>query len=298
MSLATDPASLSAPARAAAAYRRGALLVAGSTVLFSIAGLLARWLGTDPWTTLFWRSVFATLTLLLCMVARDGSGVWASFQRLGRVGLGMAACFAISMICFVNALALTTVATVMVFQAAAPLFAATLAWIFLKERVGRLKLGAILVTLFGVLVMVAGSPGGESVLGAVLSVVMTIAFAGSIVLARVRPDVPTTAAVCVAVAAVSVVSLPMAALWVTPRDLGLLAVFGAGQMGAGLLMFTTGVVLIPAADAGLISVLEAILAPIWVWLVVGENPGRNTVIGGTIVVLAVIAVARWGRDST
>jgi len=65
--------------------------------------------------------------------------------------------------------------------------------------------------------------------------------------------------------------------------------FGVGQMGLGLLLFTAGVRLIPAADAGLITVLEVILAPVWVWLAFGEDPGTRAMIRGAIVLAAVIA---------
>jgi len=292
--------SLALPSDAAAAiarddYRRGVWLVTGATLAWSSAGLLARWVATDPWTTLFWRSLFATIALLGYLVARDRGLVVVEFRRLGRVGVAMAVCFAVSMMCFINALNLTTVAAVLVFQAASPLFAATLAWIFLKERVGPKKLAAILVTMVGVVVMVSGAGAHGRLAGDVLSAVMGITYAGTIVLARVRPDVPTTAACCLGVIIVAVVSLPFAHLTVTPRDLALLAVFGFGQMGLALVMFTAGVRLIPAADAGLISVLESVLAPVWVWFVFAEDPGRNTLIGGAIVVVAVLAAARSDR---
>ena len=282
----------------AAIYRRGAILVAASTVVLSSAGFLARWAQTAPATTLFWRSVFATLSLLIYLALTGREGLRRNFGRLGRHGLGMAACFAASMICFITALSYTSVAAVLFFQAAAPLCAATLAWLFLHERIGRVQMAAIAVTFAGVLVMVAGQPAGGLV-GAVISAVMTLTFAGSIVLARVRRDIPATAAVCVAVAIVAVVTAPFAELAVTWRELGQLALFGTVQMGLGLVLFTAGVVLIPAADAGLISILETVLAPVWVWLAFGEDPGTSTLVGGVIVLAAVAAVARWGRpDST
>jgi len=295
MSMAAPSTAAVALARDANSYRRGVWLITGATLAWSSAGLLARWVATDPWTTLFWRSVFATISLLGYLAVRDRGAVVQSFRRLGRVGIAMAVCFAVSMMCFINALNLTTVAAVLIFQAASPLFAAALAWIFLKERVGAAKLVAILVTMVGVLVMVAGAGASGRLAGDVLSAVMGVTYAGTIVLARVRPDVPTTAACCLGVIIVALVSLPLAKFAVTPRDFLLLAVFGFGQMGLALIMFTAGVRLIPAADAGLISCLESVLAPLWVWLVFAEDPGRNTLIGGAIVVAAVLAAARSDR---
>jgi drug/metabolite transporter (DMT)-like permease len=93
---------------------------------------------------------------------------------------------------------------------------------------------------------------------------------------------------------VAVVSAPFASLPATPRDFFLLALFGCVQMGLGVVMFTAGVRLIPAADAGLLSVLECVLAPVWVWLAYGEDPGRSTLIGGVIVMLSVLGASRSG----
>jgi drug/metabolite transporter (DMT)-like permease len=108
------------------------------------------------------------------------------------------------------------------------------------------------------------------------------------VLARRHRDVSMTAATCLATVMTGLAALPFATMSVAPGDLVLLALFGIGQMGLGLIMFTAGVRLIPVADAGLITVLEVILAPVWVWLVFGENPGMRAIIGGSIVLAAVI----------
>ena len=209
-----------------ATYRRGALLITGATLFWSLAGLLARMVATDPWTTLFWRSLAAGTFLLAYLFWRDGSRVPAGFRRLGRAGFGISVCFAISMICFINALSLTTVAAVLIFQAAAPLFAAVLAWLLIRERVTAGKIAAILASIVGVAIMVHGVSGAGGILGIALSTVMSVTFAGTIVLARVRPDVPTTEASTLAVGLVALVSLPMAQLHISMPEFALMATFG------------------------------------------------------------------------
>jgi drug/metabolite transporter (DMT)-like permease len=276
-------------------YRRGASLVAGASLVWSSAGLLTRMTHTDSWTTLFWRSVFAGVFLLAYLAWRDGGNL-SGFRRLGVAGIGMAVCFALSMVCFITALSMTTVAAVIVFQAAAPLFAAALAWMFLREGVSRAKLIAILVTFGGVLVMVSGSGDAGRQWGDVLSAIMSVTFAATIVLARARPDVPTTEASCLGVLMVAAATLPMAQLVVPPYDMALLALFGFGQMGLALIMFTAGVRLIPSADAGIISMLESVLAPLWVWFAFSETPDANTLLGGAIVAGAVLAATQRERS--
>ena len=72
-------------------------------------------------------------------------------------------------------------------------------------------------------------------------------------------------------------------------DLALLALFGIGQLGAGLLLFTAGARLIPVAEASLIAVLESVLGPVWVWLAVGERPGAFSLLGGAMILSALVA---------
>jgi drug/metabolite transporter (DMT)-like permease len=271
------------------------LLVTGAMVVWSSAGVLARWVEVDPATTLFWRSVFAGLCLVAYLAWRDGAGFADGFRRLGGVGIAMGLCFGISMIAFINALAHTTVAAVLVFQAAAPLFAAVLAWVVLRERVGPRKMAAIAVSMAGVGAIVGSAGDSGHLWGNLIAAVMGLTYSATVVLARMRPDVPTTQATLVGILLVAVVNAPAATWQVSAPDLALLAVFGVFQMGLALIMFTTGVRLIPAADAGLISVLEAVLAPLWVWIVFAEDPGTATLAGGAVVMAAVVWAATGER---
>jgi uncharacterized membrane protein len=197
-----------------------------------------------------------------------------------------------SMICFITALSLTAVAAVLIYQAAAPLFAAAMARVFLGEMVSRGKLIAILVSFSGVLLIASGAHDATGLWGNVISALCGLSYAGTVVLARARPDVPTTEASVLAVAMVAAVSGPLAVLTVSPDDMALFGVFGNFQMGFALILFATGVRLIPSADAGLISVLESVLGPALVWAVLGEKPGISTLVGGAVVIAAVIAAAR------
>lgn len=288
MSTAVHPVS-------ASDYRRGVLLVTAAMFIWSSAGVLTRAVETDPWTTLFWRSVFAAATLQVYLVWRNPRGWPAGFGRLGRVGVAMGLCFSASMICFINALALTTVAAVLVFQAAAPLFAAVLAWLFLKEGVSRRTALAIAISCLGVGLIVASSGDLGRLWGNLISAVMGLTYALTVVLARAERNVPTTEATQLGVLVTLLASLPMASFSVSLHDMFFLGIIGIFQMGLALIVFTNGVRLIPSADAGLISVLEAVLAPIWVWLVFAEDPGTMTLVGGGVVIAAVAWAATGER---
>ncbi len=274
---------------AAARYRRGALLVAGAAAAWSTAGLITRATTTDAFTTLFWRSLFSTLFLIAYIALRDRGRALGAFRGLGLPALGIAVSFGTSMMCFIIALKQTSVANVLVFQAASPFVAAVLAWFWLRERLSPKSALAIVATVLGILVMESDSLASGRIWGDLVSAVMGFSFAVMIVLARRHRDVSMTSAMCLATALTCLVTLPFAELRVGAGDLALLALFGVGQMGFGLVMFTAGVRLIPAADAGLITVLEVILAPMWVWLAFGENPGMRAMLGGAIVLGAIIA---------
>jgi drug/metabolite transporter (DMT)-like permease len=279
--------SLSLTAPRVGTRARGAWLVALATLCWSASGVISRLTTADSWTLQCWRSVFACAFLLGVLAVRPGG--LGKLRQLGWVGWGVAASFALSMITFITALRLTTVAHVLIFQAASPFFAAILAWLLLRERVTGAMLAAIAATMFGIGVMVSDSLLGGRWLGDALSTVMCIAFAVVIVLARLDRRVDMLAASCAATLLAGLVAAPFAHAPATAADLALMAAFGIGQMGLGALCFTTGVRLLPAADAGLITVLEAVLAPIWTWMVVGEDPGWRALAGGAIVIVAVVA---------
>ena len=276
-------------------YRRGVILVTAATIIWSSAGLLARIVDIDPWTTLFWRSVYASMAIMAYLAWRDGRRLYTGFLRLGVAGVAMGVCFALSMISFIYGLSLTSVATTLIFQAAAPLIAAGLAFFLLGERVTRGKFIAILVSFAGVLVIVGGAPDLRSLWAVGVAAVCGISYAVTVVLARARPDVPTTEATVFALLIVGLSTVGFANISLPGWQMAVMALFGSFQMGLGLILFTTGVRLIPAADAGLLSVLETVLAPIAVWIVFGEDPGPATLIGGSIVVASVVAVGVMER---
>jgi drug/metabolite transporter (DMT)-like permease len=283
-------------------FRLGILLVAGAAVTWSFGGTIARFIeNPDPWTTVFWRSFFAASFLLLFMLWRDGpKGTIGLFRSMGLAGLGVACCFGIASSSFVIALQHTTVANILLIQAAAPLFAALMAWMVFGERVNLATWIAIAAVIFGVGIMVSSSfSGNVSPIGDGLALVITVLFSAATVITRHSPNVRMTPAVCLGTAMAGVAAFFLSgSLAVTAPDFTWLFLFGAVNLGMGLAMFVTGARLVPAALAALVSTLEPVLGPVWVWLIHAEVPGGRTVLGGAIVFAALLIhiLTDWQRQ--
>jgi drug/metabolite transporter (DMT)-like permease len=275
--------------RAASQHRRGLLLVGGAATVWSSGGLIARLIETDPWTTVFWRSVAAATALLLYIAIRERGSVAAPFRRLGWPGLITALCFATASTAFVVALRHTTVANILLIVATAPFIAGGFGWLLMGERVRGRTWCAMAAALAGIAVMVSDSLSHGSLIGTLLAMLNAFAFAGAIVTTRRHCEVRMTPATCLASVFGVLIAAPLAApLTVSVHDLTLCMLFGAGQLAVGLILFTTGARLAPAGEVGLVSLLEDILGPLWVGIAFGENPGRGAIIGGVIVLAALV----------
>jgi len=172
-------------------------------------------------------------------------------------------------------------------QGLAPVLAAALGT-FVGDPVSRRTWVAMAIAVAGVGVMVGG-PGHPTALGQGLTLVMSVSFATTLVITRHRRDVSMAPATCLAQAILVIAMAPISAPGdIGAKDLGLLVAIGAIQMALGMGLFAAGARLVPAAEAALITLLEVILGPIWVWLVLSERPDTATLIGGAVIMLAVV----------
>jgi drug/metabolite transporter (DMT)-like permease len=153
------------------------------------------------------------------------------------------------------------------------------------------------LALAGVALML-GAPGEGSLAGDGLSFFAALAFAVMLVITRWRQDVSMAPATCLSQAILIAAFLPFA----SPDEIGggdvvWLAALGIGQIGLGLALLTVGARLIPAAQVGLITLLEIVLGPVWVWLALDERPSTLTLVGGTIVIVAIVIQTRAAPPS-
>ncbi|QEX22181.1 hypothetical protein FRZ61_21110 [Hypericibacter adhaerens] len=273
----------------------GVLLLLGAAVAFSTAGYFTRLIPLDVWTILFWRGVFTGLFVLALLLWQHGAAAWRSIPAMGWPGLAVVALSSSGMIFFIHAFRHTSVADVAIIYAAAPFVTAGIAWSWLKERPGRGTLVAAAIAFVGVVVMVGGALSLGSWLGDLFALAMTLSLSLMMVVIRRHKDRPMTAVAGLSPLLTALLVWPLA----TPgsagsADLLHLALFGILQNGLGLLLLTWGTRLLPAAEGALIGALDAPLAPIWVWLAFSEIPPSTTLIGGAIVMAAVLGYL-WGE---
>ena len=266
---------------------RGRFYVALAAVAWSSAGVLQRVLSVDVGSQLAGRALFAFLGVLLYVVATERRRTLNAFRAIGRGGVLVVALLAISSASFFLALNHASVASVLFMQALAPILAAALGTA-LGDPVRRRTWIAMAVAVAGVAVMVGG-PGSPSPAGLALSFVMTLSFAAALVATRHHRDVSMAPATCLSQLVVLACAAPFASpSTIGARDLVLLATLGVAQIGLGFVLLTIGARLIPAGEVALITLLEIVLGPLWVWLVLSEHPSTATLVGGAVVLAAVL----------
>lgn len=268
-------------------FRTGVLLVIGATLAWSIGGTISRFITVqDAWVVVFWRSFFAGVFILGFMLARDGvSGTKSLITSARWPTVLVGTCYAVSTVCFILALTYTSVAKVLLIQAAVPIIAAAISWVLLREKVPVYTMLAIAAVVAGISVIFSGSIGsGGSITGDLYALAIAVSFALSVVITRKYPGTRMTPAVLLGVTIAGTIAFFMSGpLAVGMRDLGFLVIFGMVNLGIGLALFVTGARLIPSVLSALLSVIEPILGPIWVWLIHGETPTALVLLGGAIV---------------
>lgn len=281
---------LHGPMAAVDRRRRGLLLVAAAAITWSTGGLVVRLLDDpDPWRTIFWRSLFAILFLIGFVVARERRRSAAVVLEVGRPGVLLGVCFALASVSFVIALGLTSVANTLVILSTSPLFAALLGWIFLGDAIRARTWVAIAVTVAGVALMVSGSGATASWQGNLVALVIPIAFAVGTVVIRKNQHLNLTPAMALSpLLAMGAALFNLSSFTVDLRRLGLLAFFGCVQLGLGMALFSAGARWTTPAQATLVSLLETVLGPVWVWAALGEFPPPAALIGGTVVLTALV----------
>jgi len=275
-------------------HLKGIVLVLLGVVLLSPDALLLRLISADHWTLLFWRGTLSALSLVTITLLLERPRGWQRFFSIGRSGALVAVIFAMGSVCFVFAILHTTVANALVIMSVSPLFAAILSHFFFGEAIPLRTWLAALAIIAGLVLVFAGSLSGDGLAGDLAALGVSVGLAINFVIIRKQKAVSMVPAMAWSGVIVALAVLPLAApASLSGQSMHLMLLLGLVVVPVSLTLITLGPRYIPAPEAGLIMRLEALLAPLWVWLVLGEVPTMQTLLGGTIIIgtLVLLSVA-------
>lgn len=280
--------------------RAGMAMVFLAGVLWSTMGLGIRLIeAAGVWQILLYRSLSLALFLFAVLLIRNRRNPLRSIRAVGRTGAVGALALVAAYSGAIYAIQTISVANAMLLFATAPFIAAVLGRIVLHEPVRRATWIAIALALAGIAIMVADKSAGGVLRGnaaafgsafgfAVFTVALRRGKAGDMLPAVFLSGlfaIAITTAVCLATG-LSLVLLP--------RDAGIALGMGVFQVGAGLVLYTLGSRIVPAAELTLLSMAEVVLSPVWVWLALGETATANTLTGGAVLLAAIAFNALTG----
>jgi drug/metabolite transporter (DMT)-like permease len=272
----------------------GLLLLVFAAMVDSTSGLFTRLLSTTGFTTASARGFMAFGFLVILLLMRDGWRGPAAILRIGAWGLAFVGLNALGMVLNILSLSNTSVANFFMIFATAPFVAAIAARFVLNERLDVPTLLAALAGFAGIAVMMASGAQSGGLLGDLLAVGCLFCYAALVLLVRRAPSLDMLPVIAVTVLMSGLLALPFADFGtISSADWVILALFGAIQLAGGNLLIFAAVRRIPAAQGGLLGILNAAFAPAWVFLALGEVPSQATLVGGAIILSAAIAHLIW-----
>ena len=266
-------------------------MLVSCTFLWSTAGVVTRASSvTNGWEAAFWRSLFLGVVVAALMLAQHRGAAARKLVSMGWPGVVSSLAWAAMLTCFMLALSLTTVANALLMFGVLPFFTAIAGRLFLGERVAPHTWLAILGAAAGIGVMFHDSLRSGNVAGSLIALVVPIAAAANTVTVKLgRGRVDLVPALLLGAAISVLIAWPLAGPFsATPRDLFLYGGLAVFQLALPCILLVRVVLpRLSAAEIGLLSLLEIVLGPLWVWLALGEAPAGAVITGGLVVLGAV-----------
>lgn len=286
------------------AHRRAFILMIVTPVLWSMAGIFTRHLEVARgFEVTFWRSLSAALFVAGTLLWQRRSGAAAVVRKAGWMGLVSGIMWASMFSAFMLALTMTTVANTLIVNSISPFLTVLLAWVFLGERATMRTWAVIAMAFVGMVWMFADSMtalDGRHLVG--MSLALVVPFAASvnfIVLRKAGKQVEMIPSVFLGGTFSALAMLPLAwPLQASLHDIAIMAMLGILQLGLPCMLMIRAAHHLSPAEISLLALLEVLLGPFWVWLGVGEVPSQATLVGGSIVLLALVLheVSGFGRQ--
>ena len=268
----------------------GPILIFMGALSLSFGGLIVKSFdGATLWQILFWRSLFFSLTVLTFLIISYRKKTFSAFYESGLPGFFGGIILSFGFCGYVFAMYNTTVANTNFIISLQILFLAIFGYFFLKEKISAITLTSIILAISGVFLMVGNSLTPGELSGNLAAFTMPITFAVLIMIVRKFPTVDMVPAQFVAGISSCIIGFLLSnKLMISSHDIFLGFLAGFFQVGFGFIFITIGARSTPSAMVGVIMLSESVLGPIWAFLFVSERPSMFGLIGGSIILFAVL----------
>ena len=268
----------------------GPLLVFLGACSLSFGGLIVKsFEGATLWQILFWRSIFFSITVLVFLIISYKKKTFKVFKESGLPGLIGGIILSFGFCGYVFAMYNTTVANTNFIISLQILFLAIFGYFFLKEKISVVTLTSIILAIAGVLLMVGNSLTPGELSGNLAAFTMPITFAVLIIIVRKFPTVDMVPAQFIAGVCCCFIGYFLSTkIMISPHDIFLGFLAGTFQIGLGFIFITTGARTTSSVMVGIIMLSESVLGPLWAFVFVSERPSMYGLIGGAIIIFAVL----------
>ncbi len=268
----------------------GPVLIFLGALSLSFGGLIVKsFEGATLWQILFWRSIFFTLTVLAFLIFTYKKKIFNSFYLSGLPGFIGGVILSLGFCGYVFAMYNTTVANTNFIISLQILFLAIFGYFFLKEKINLVTLSSISLATIGVLIMVGNSLSPGELSGNLAAFSMPVTFAILIIIVRKFPLVDMVPAQFVAGICCCLIGFFLSnKIMISYHDIFLGFLAGFFQVGFGFIFITIGARKTPSAIVGIIMLSESVLGPLWAFIFVSERPSIFGLIGGAIIIFAVL----------
>ena len=268
----------------------GPLLVFLGALSLSFGGLIVKsFEGANLWQILFWRSIFFILVVSIFLILTYRKKLLNAFLSSGIPGLVGGLILSTGFCGYVFAMYNTTVANTNFIIQTQTIFLAIFGYFFLKEKISKITLVSIVLAISGIMLMVGSSLSPGQTSGNIAAFIMPVSFAILILIIRKYPNVDMVPLQLIAgIIAMIIGYLVAGKISISLYDIYLGFLAGFFQLGFGFILITIGARRTPSAMVGIIMLTEAVLGPLWAWLFINEKPPLIAIIGGSIVIFAVL----------
>ena len=268
----------------------GPILILTGGFCLSWGGLILRsFESASIWQILFYRSIFFLWVLIAFILLTYGKKTFKKIKEAGVPGLIGGIFLSTNFVAYMYSMMETTVANVVFIISTQTVFLPIIAYFFLKEKISPRGYVAIVLAMIGVTLMIGDSFGTGSLKGNLAALTIPINFSVLVLIIRKYPKVDMIPAIFYAGILSCLYGLFLLEdMVISTKDIWLSFLLGVPQLAFGFIFITIGSRTTPAVMVGLLMLMESIFAPIWVWLFYNEIPPASVLIGGIIILSAVV----------